>query len=89
MKRDFRIVDSTTIPLCFETYKGATSLSVGICLSRRRLSGNRADDTGSCYNGDKRIFLTQREKSLLLERAEGKMNYSEFLARAGEIAKNV
>lgn len=34
------------------------------------------------------IFLTPQEDRLLLDRAEGKMTYSEFLARAKEIAKN-
>jgi|GEM_PF-1609924 len=35
------------------------------------------------------LFLTPQEERLLLDRAEGKMKYSEFLARAKEIAKNV
>jgi len=35
------------------------------------------------------LFLTAQEERLLLERANGNMKYSEFLARAKEIAKNV
>lgn len=35
------------------------------------------------------LFLTHEEEQLLLERAEGKMSHSEFLARAKEIADNV
>lgn len=35
------------------------------------------------------LVLTTEEDRLLLDRADGKMSYSEFLARAKEIAKNV
>ncbi|CAM3628705.1 hypothetical protein EDM52_21260 [Brevibacillus invocatus] len=35
------------------------------------------------------MFLTQQEDRLLTERAEGKIRYSEFLARAKEMARNV
>ncbi|RNB60067.1 DUF4372 domain-containing protein [Brevibacillus gelatini] len=58
MKRDFRIVDATTILLCLNTYKWATfretkagvktSLPVSICFSGRRLSGNRTADSSTC-----------------------------------------
>lgn len=34
-------------------------------------------------------LFTPQEDQLLLERAEGKLKYTEFLARAKEIAKNV
>lgn len=34
-------------------------------------------------------FITPQENELLLERTKGKLTYSEFLARAKEIAKNV
>ena len=35
------------------------------------------------------MYLTTQEDQLLLDRANGKLNDSEFLARALDIAKNV
>ncbi len=35
------------------------------------------------------LFLTPQEDRLLLDRAQGKITYREFLERAKEIAKNV
>lgn len=35
------------------------------------------------------IHFTTQEEQLLLERANGRLSYSEFITRAREIAKNV
>lgn len=55
--------------------------------SRQQIS--RALKYSKASLGIEGLFLTAQEERLLLERANGNMKYSEFLARAKEIAKNV